>query len=81
VVETLSPSQCRMARAALEWTATDLAEKSGVGVTTISRFESGLTAPNRSTLAALQRALEDVGIEFIPENGGGVGVRLRKRAT
>ncbi len=67
-----------MARAALEWTASELAERSGVGVTTISRFESGLTAPNRSTLAALQRALEAAGVEFIPENGGGAGVRMRK---
>ena len=72
-----SPSQCRMARAALEWTAAGLAELSGVGVTTISRFEGGLTAPNRSTLAALQRTMEVAGVEFIKENGGGPGVRLR----
>jgi hypothetical protein len=33
---------------------------------------------NSSTLAALRRALEDARIEFIPENGGGSGVRLKK---
>jgi len=67
-----------MARAALDWTASQLAEQAGVGVTTVSRFEGGQTTPNRATLAALQRALEAAGIEFIPENGGGAGVRLRK---
>ena len=69
-----------MARAALDWTALQLAEQAGVGVTTVIRFEGGQTAPNRTTLAALQRALENAGIKFIPENGGGPGVRLRKTA-
>ena len=78
MVEILLSLQCRMARAALEWTAADLAERSKVGVTTISRFESGLTAPNPSTLASLQRALEAAGVEFIAENGGGAGARMRK---
>ncbi len=72
------PSQCRMARAALDWTALQLAEQAGVGVTTVVRFEGSQTAPNRATLAALQRALEAAGVEFIPENGGGAGVRMRK---
>ena len=69
-----------MGRAALNWTAADLAERSSVGVTTISRFESGLTSPTRATLAALGRALGAAGIEFIPENGGGAGVRMRERS-
>jgi hypothetical protein len=30
-------------------------------------------------LAALRKALESAGVEFIDENGGGPGVRLRKR--
>ena len=78
IEKRLEPSQCRMARAALTWTALQLAEQAGVGVTTIIRFEKGQTAPNRTTLAALQRALETAGVDFIPENGGGAGVRLRK---
>jgi transcriptional regulator with XRE-family HTH domain len=80
VIEDLLPTQCRMGRAALNWTAADLAEKSRVGVTTISRFESGLTSPTRATLAALRRGMEAAGVEFIPENGGGAGVRMKMPA-
>ncbi|MBS7699163.1 MAG: helix-turn-helix transcriptional regulator [Chelatococcus sp.] len=68
-----------MARAALELTVADLATAAGVAPNTINRFETGKTVPNRSTLAAIQLALEEAGVEFIPENGGGPGVRLRKR--
>ena len=75
----LMSSQCRMARAALDWTAAQLAEQAGVGVTTVIRFEGGQTTPNRATLSALQRALEAAGVEFISENGSGAGVRLRKQ--
>lgn len=72
----------RAARALLRWTADDLAQRSKVGLSTIKRTEAAegpmrLTAANAS---ALQRALEDGGIEFISENGGGVGVRLKARA-
>ncbi len=81
MIADLSPSQCRMARAALDWTAARLAEQSRVGVTTISRYESGLTTPNRSTLDAIRRTLEAAGVDFIAENGGGAGVRLRKSET
>ena len=77
----LSPAQCRMGRAALEWTAAELSKRSSVGVTTISRFESRLTTPTRATLAAIRRALEAAGVEFIPENGGGAGVRLKAPGT
>ncbi len=47
----------------------------------MKRFERGLVDANRSTNAAIQRAFEGAGIEFIPENGGGAGVRLRDRET
>lgn len=76
----LTPEQSRMGRAAIRWTVRDLAEKSQVGVTTINRFETGQAESNPATLAALRRALEAAGIEFIEENGGGVGVRLKARA-
>jgi ribosome-binding protein aMBF1 (putative translation factor) len=77
----LLPSQSRMARGALGWSIRDLSEKAQVGVTTITRFESGITEPNRATLAALRRALEGGGVEFIAENGGGAGVRMAKPAA
>lgn len=73
----------RAARALLRWTAEDLARKSKVGLSTIKRTEAA-EGPMRLTAAnakALQHTLEEGGIEFIGENGGGVGVRLKARAT
>ncbi len=81
MADILSSAQCRMGRAAIEWTAQQLADDASVGVTTVSRFESGLTSPTRATLSALRRALEAAGVEFIPENGGGAGVRLRNKTA
>jgi hypothetical protein len=43
-------------------------------------FEKGRRTPGTNNLAAIRRALESAGVEFIAENGGGVGLRLRKRA-
>ena len=69
--------QVRMARAALGWGVRDLAVYAGVTANTVSRFENGADALG-STLRKIQRALEDAGIEFIDENGGGPGVRLKQ---
>jgi transcriptional regulator with XRE-family HTH domain len=70
--------QLRMARAALAWGVRDLATRSGVTANTVTRIENGADA-KQSTIDRLRSALEDAGIEFIEENGGGPGVRLRKR--
>jgi len=80
---SLSSAQIRAARALLRWSAQDLARESAVGVNTIRRAEVAeeeisLTAPND---IAIRRALEAAGVEFIDENGGGPGVRLRKPLT
>jgi hypothetical protein len=50
-----------------------------VGIVTVRQLEGGATEPRRSTIAAVKAALERGGVEFIDENGGGAGVRLRKR--
>ncbi len=76
---TLTSAQLRAARGLVDWTVRDLAEKTEVHRNTISAFESDKTTPNASTLAALRRALEAAGVEFIEENGGGPGVRLNSR--
>lgn len=76
----ISPRQIRAARALVDWTREDLARASGLTVRTITRVENAQTASRRSTLEALTAALEATGIEFIPENGGGVGVRLKRRS-
>jgi hypothetical protein len=79
----LSSAQIRAARALVRWSAEDLALHSALGVTTIRRAElteneTSMTAANNH---AVRRALEGAGVEFIEENGGGPGVRLRKRTT
>jgi transcriptional regulator with XRE-family HTH domain len=71
------PVQCKMARAALGLGVRELADLSKVSTDTIVRFERGEDLRTR-TIEALQAALEAAGVEFIPENGGGAGVRLRK---
>jgi transcriptional regulator with XRE-family HTH domain len=72
----ITSSQIKAARALLGITATKLAELSGVAFTTIVRLESseGIPSGQVKTLDAVQRAIEDAGIEFIgtPEEGAGV---------
>ncbi len=70
-------AQVRAARGLLNWTVRDLAEKSRVHRNTVTRIETEATAYGHS-LAAIARALEAAGVEFISENGGGPGVRLAK---
>ncbi len=77
----LTGRQMRAARALLGWSAAKLAEMSKVGVATIRRVEpvDGPVSMIPSTAEAVRRALENGGVEFIPENGGGAGVRMRDR--
>jgi transcriptional regulator with XRE-family HTH domain len=67
-----------MARAALGMGVRELAAAAKVSVDTVARFERGEDLKER-TIDALQRALEAAGIKLIDEDGGGAGVRLRKR--
>ena len=60
-------------------TQPELASKSGLGLSTIVDFERSRRAVSKEAIQAMRLALEDAGIEFIDENGGGLGVRLRKR--
>jgi DNA-binding XRE family transcriptional regulator len=82
-VKPLASAQIRAARALLRWTADDLAQEAALGRNTILRAE---VADNQTSLTAandlaVRRALEAAGVEFIDEDGGGPGVRLRKRHT
>ena len=67
-----------MARAALNWTVRDLADASGLHRNTISNLEVGRYAGDAQTLKILEEILTKAGVEFIEENGGGPGVRLKK---
>jgi hypothetical protein len=81
--QSLTSAQIRAARALVRWSAEALAEASSIGVTTIRRAEltDSETAMTTANDLAVRRALETAGVEFIDENGGGPGVRLRKRQT
>ncbi len=75
----LDRAQVRAARALIDWTQPDLASAAGIALATLKRFEVGLRTPIPNNMAAIRRALEDAGVEFIPpKNGKGVGVRLRE---
>jgi transcriptional regulator with XRE-family HTH domain len=75
----IKPEQSRAARGLLGWSQQDLAIKAGVGIVTVHQLEAGTSQPRRATLDVIRRAFESAGVEFIDENGGGPGVRLRKR--
>jgi len=68
-----------MARAALNWSVRDLSEATGLHRNTITNFEVGRYLGDRATLMLIETTLTQAGVEFIDENGGGPGVRLRKR--
>ena len=74
----VTSAQLRMARAALNWTVRDLAEAAGLHRNTITNIEVGRYAGDQKTLEALEAVLRKAGVEFIDENGGGAGVRLKK---
>jgi DNA-binding Xre family transcriptional regulator len=75
----ITTPQIRAARALLRWSANDLSDKSGIGVSTIKRLEvmDGVPAINISTMVAIQRALESAGVEFVGSPDDRPGVRLK----
>jgi len=72
----MTPAQSRMARAALQLGVRDVAALASVSPNTIARLERGDDLYPR-TVSAIRAALEAAGVEFIAENGGGPGVRLK----
>ena len=75
----VTSAQVRMARAALNWTVRDLAKAASLHRNTITNIETGRYAGDSATLETITAVLKRGGVEFIDENGGGPGVRLRKR--
>ena len=76
-----SSDQIRGARAILRLSQADLAKAASVSLETIKRLEAmhGELKVRLDTLTRIKDALERAGVVFIPENGGGAGVRLAKR--
>jgi hypothetical protein len=79
----ISIEQIRGARGLLGWSQTELAEAAARSLPTIKRLErehgEGPIVSD-DVREAVQKALEKAGVEFIPENGGGAGVRMKKRS-
>ena len=80
IVDALTPAQCRAARALLDLTQSELADGARLGLSTIVDFERSRRQISGDAIGAIRRALEKFGVDFIDENGGGVGLRLRKRS-
>ncbi|MCR6632397.1 MAG: helix-turn-helix transcriptional regulator [Magnetospirillum sp.] len=79
IEQIFSAALCRAARGLVGWSQGDLADRARVGRSTVADFERGSRTPVRNNLIAMAEALEAAGVEFIPENGGGAGVRFRDR--
>jgi ribosome-binding protein aMBF1 (putative translation factor) len=75
----IEAAQVRAARALIGWSQTKLAETAGVPLSIVERFEAGAPEPIADeAVAKMRAALEAAGVVFIPKNGGGAGVRIRK---
>jgi transcriptional regulator with XRE-family HTH domain len=74
----INSAQCRAGRGLLAWSQQQLADAAGIGVVTVHQLEAGTSEPRPATLEVIKRAFENAGVEFIDENGGGPGVRLKK---
>ncbi len=80
-IQKVSTRQIKAARALLSWSQSDLSLTSGVSIPTIKRLEArdGPLSGYPATAKRIISAFDAAGIEFIDENGGGVGVRLRRK--
>ena len=78
-VDGITPGQSKAARALLELTQGDLADAANLGLSTVVDFEKKRRQVSAAAVKAIRDALSARGVEFIDENGGGPGVRLRKR--
>lgn len=74
----MTPEQCRAARALIAMTQPALAEVAGLGLSTVVDHEKARRAVSPAAIAAMQAALEAAGVVFLPENGNGPGVAIRK---
>jgi ribosome-binding protein aMBF1 (putative translation factor) len=76
----ISSKQIKAARMLLGWKGKDLADKSGVGITTLRRYEAqdGIPNANKFVIRAIKICLEEAGVIFSGDPLTDPGVRLRK---
>lgn len=76
----VSIRQIKAARALLGWSQEELAAKAQISIPTVKRLEArdGPLGGRSETGDKIRKALQVAGVEFIDENGGGAGVRLRR---
>ena len=65
----MKTTQCKAARALLDWDLETLSKRSGINIGTISAFERSASNPKSETIYALRKALEEGGVELLPDGG------------
>lgn len=73
----ITPDQCRAARALLRMSQEELADRTKLSAVTIRKFENRTSTLKEASVNLIGLTLETSGVEFIAENGGGPGVRLK----
>jgi transcriptional regulator with XRE-family HTH domain len=73
----MSPEQSRAARGWLGWSQTELARRASVSLSTVRDFETGARTPIANNIAAMRRAIEGAGIEFLDEGDEAAGIRRK----
>jgi transcriptional regulator with XRE-family HTH domain len=77
--DLFGPSQIRAGRALIGWSQAEVAAAAGLSIPTVKRAEAGGSiAVSADAMDAIASVLKEAGVQFIAENGGGPGVRLRK---
>lgn len=75
----MTGNQLRAGRALIGWSQAQVAEAAGLSIPTIKRAEGqAALSASAEAIAAIRAALEQAGVVFLPENGNGAGVALRK---
>lgn len=78
---TLTAAQVRAARALLDWSQQELAERSGITASSIANLERGRHVPTAQTLATLRACFEAAGVTFSLEPDGTEGVKVRRSSA
>jgi transcriptional regulator with XRE-family HTH domain len=82
LIRAMSPEQCRAARAWLEWSQQDLADRAKVGLSTIKSFEGGVRTPIANNLTAISGVLEGAGVAFLADaKGRPQGITVSKKVA